>query len=463
MSDHPKLSRRRLLRYGLSGAAGLAWERRQRLLLASEMGAGELLAPRRTHFQPRANRLLFVFLTGGVSHVDTFDHKPKLATDSGRELETRQLRGSPNAKLMPSPFRFQACGQSGQVISELFAKLGTVADELCVIRTMHTDIVEHFQATLAMHTGSSTVPMPSFGSWLSYALGGDNPNLPSYVVLAEHLPYAGAQVYDSGFLPPEHQGVRIVPGSEPIPDLESPAPTVSLAELELTMLHELNAAHARLRPGDFSLPARDASFVTARGMMRAAPEAFDLTRETVGTLALYGAPPGDNQSFAAQCLTARRLLERGVRVVELIDTGSHDNWDAHGDMQDIRPKARRVDQALAGLIQDLKVRGLLDDTLVAICTEFGRTPTTFNGKGREHYIDAFSSLLVGGGVRGGMAYGETDEYGMRIARDPCHVHDYHATILHLLGLDHTRVTYRYSGRDFRLTDVAGRVIQPILG
>jgi hypothetical protein len=304
--------------------------------------------------------------------------------------------------------------------------------------------------------------MPSLGSWISYALGTFNPNLPPYVVLCEHLPYAGAQVFDSNFLPPLHQGVRIVPGDEPIPDLKSPISS-TLAQLEYRMLDDVNRVHAEGRPDDLKLTARSASFATARGMMQSAPEVFNLTSETSETLSLYGVEDGDNKSFAAQCLLARRLLERGVRTVELIDTGSSSNWDAHGDMQDHRPKAARVDRALSGLIADLKRRGLLDDTLVAICTEFGRTPTTFNGKGREHFIDAFSCLLAGGGVRGGSSYGETDEYGMQIVRDGCHVHDYHATILHLLGLDHTRVTYRYAGRDFRLTDVHGRVLDSIIG
>jgi hypothetical protein len=462
MHDAAFLNRRSFIGCCAAGASASALGMYGKLALAAELGDGGPLAPRPTHYPPRAKRLLFIFLTGGVSQVDTFDYKPKLAADSGRELVTRQLRDTPKAKLMPSPFRFTPHGQSGLMISELFGQLGTMADELCVIRSMHTDIVEHFQATLAMHTGSSTVPMPSIGAWLSYALGTFNPNLPSYVVLASHLPYAGAQVYDSNFLPPQHQGVRIVPGDEPIPDLKSPARSVALAELQSIMLRDINDRHANVRSDDLRLPARTASFDTARGMMLAAPEVFDLGRESAATLELYGATPGDKQSFAAQCMIARRLLERGVRVVELIDTGSSDNWDAHGDMQDHRPKAKRVDRALAGLLQDLKQRGLLADTLVAICTEFGRTPTTFNGKGREHYIDAFSCLLAGGGVRGGLAYGETDEYGMQVAKDPCHIHDYHATILHLLGLNHKQVTYRYAGRDFRLTDVAGKVLKPIL-
>ncbi len=456
------LNRREFLCRTAAGSAAAAIGLRQRLAFAAQLNGGNPLAPQLGHHPAKAQRLLFIFLTGGFSHVDTFDPKPRLAADQGRELSTRQLRGNPNAKLMPTPFKFTQHGESGLPFSELFSHLGNVADDLCVIRSMHTDIVEHFQATLAMHTGSSTVPMPSIGSWISYALGTFNSNLPSYVVLCEHLPYAGAQVFDSNFLPPQHQGVRIVPGNEPIPDLKSPLQSSTLIELEQRMLADVNRLHAESRPDDLNLPARSASFATARGMMQAAPEVFDLDRETVETLALYGADAGDNKSFAAQCLVARRLLEHGVRAVELIDTGSGNNWDAHGDMQDHRPKAERVDRAITGLICDLKRRGLLDDTLVAVCTEFGRTPTTFNGKGREHFIDAFSCLLAGGGVRGGMVYGETDEYGMQIVKDPCHVHDYHATILHLLGLDHKRVTYRYAGRDFRLTDVHGNVLEAVI-
>jgi hypothetical protein len=280
--------------------------------------------------------------------------------------------------------------------------------------------------------------------------------------LAEHTPYAGAQVWDNNFLPPYHQGVRIVPGDEPIADLRSPTRNLALADLERIMLRDANELHSAARPGDLNLRARTHSFDVAHGMMREAPEAFDLAQETGAAFADYGSQPGDKVSFASQCLLARRLIERGVRVVELIDTGSHDNWDAHGDMQQHRGKAARVDRPLAALLRDLRRRGLLDETLVAICTEFGRTPWSDNGKGRSHWRRAFTCLLAGAGVKGGIAYGETDEYGIQIAADPCHVNDYHATILHLMGIDHERLTYRYAGRDFRLTDVAGNVLKPIL-
>jgi len=437
------------------------------LALAAELNEGHPLAPRPSHAPPKAKQLLFIFLTGGFSHLDTFDPKPKLQANHGKPIPAFGLRPdeSKPLPLLASPFAFRACGQSGLMISELFPNLQSVADDLCVIRTLHTDIVEHFQGTLAMHTGSATIPLPSIGSWLSFGLGTLNPNLPSFVVLAEHLPYAGAQVWDSNFLPPYHQGVRIQPGDDPIPNLRSPARSVTLQELEHIMLRDVNDLHAQARPGDLNLRARTSSFDTAAGMMREAPQVFDLARESDAVLKMYGISAGDKKSFAWQCLIARRLIERGVRVVELIDTGSHDNWDAHGDMQQHRPKARRVDQGMAALLQDLKRRGLLDETLVVICTEFGRTPWSDggNGKGRNHYAKAFSCLLAGAGVKGGITYGETDDYGASIVSNPVHVRDYHPTILHLMGIDHTKLTYRYAGRDFRLTDVAGNVVQAVLG
>jgi hypothetical protein len=432
------------------------------LTLAAELNGGHPLAPQPAHFEAKARNLIFIFLTGGFSHVDTFDPKPKLAASQGKTVSAESLRDVTTQPLLASPFKFAPAGQSGLMLSELFPQLAGVADELCVIRSLHTDIVEHFQATLAMHTGSATIPLPSIGAWLSYGLGTFNANLPSYVVLAEHTPYAGAQVWDNNFLPPYHQGVRIVPGEEPIPDLRSPARNIRLAELERLMLRDVNAIYTESRTDDLNLRARSNSFDMARGMMQVAPEAFDLSRETEPTLAAYGSPQGDQKSFAAQCILARRLVERGVRVVELIDTGSQDNWDAHGDMQQHRGKAARVDRSIAALIGDLRQRGLLDSTLVAICTEFGRTPWSDNGKGRNHWHRAFSCLLAGAGVKGGTVYGQTDDYGIHVAADPCHVNDYHATILHLMGVDHKQLTYRYAGRDYRLTDTGGNVLQPIL-
>jgi hypothetical protein len=466
MQSLSEINRRNFLKCSGCGVATGALGLYPKLSLAAALNDGHPLAPKPAHFEPKAKQLLFVFLTGGFSHLDTFDPKPKLRAEHGKPIPAFGLRAdeSKPLPLLGSPFQFTPSGKSGLMISELFPKLQTVADDLCVIRSLHTDIVEHFQATLAMHTGSSTIPLPSIGAWLSYGLGTFNANLPSFVVLAEHLPYAGAQVWDSHFLPPHHQGVRLVPADEPIPDLRSPARSVTLQELEQAMLRDVNRFHAEARPQDLNLAARMSSFDTARGMMREAPEVFDLSGETEATLANYRIKAGEKKSFGWQCLVARRLIEKGVRVVELIDTGSQDNWDSHGDMQTHQPKAQRVDQPLAALIQDLKQRGLFQSTLMVICTEFGRTPWSDggNGKGRNHYAKAFTSLLAGAGVKGGITCGETDEYGATIISNPVHVHDYHATILHLMGIDHTKLTYRYAGRDFRLTDVAGNVVREVL-
>ena len=460
----PNIPRREFLKAGALGIAGGSLATRGALAMAAEAFQGHPLAPKAAHHRPQAKNLIFIFLTGGFSHIDTFDPKPALKTHENKSVSAVHLRGTSQLPLMPSPFKFQQHGRSGLWVSELFPELATVADELCVIRSLHTNIVEHFQGVLAMHTGSATVPLPSIGAWLSYGLGTANPNLPSYMVLCERLPYAGSQVWDSNFLPPIHQGMRIIPGDKPIPNLDSAARSVKLHELEQIMLRDVNRLHAESRPGDLKLRARMASFDIAQSMMRVAPTIFNINDETQATLDLYGDETGDNKSFSRQCLIARRLVEQGVRCVELIDTGSNNNWDSHGNMQDHRPKAKRVDRAIAGLIKDLKQRGLLDETLIAICTEFGRTPWTdkIGTKGRNHYAKAFTSLLVGGGVKGGICFGETDEFGAEISADPCHVHDYHATILHLLGIDHTTLTYRYAGRDFRLTDVHGRVLENIL-
>jgi hypothetical protein len=440
---------------GIASLLGYGWTRR---MMAADLRP---LAPVAPHHPPKANRLIKIFLTGGFSHVDTFDTKPALARDKGKIVDGFNLRGVAKVPLLPSPFKFTPRGQSGLMVSELFPHLGPHADDLCVIRSMKTDIVEHFQASLAMHTGSATIPLPSMGAWLSYGLGTQNSNLPSYVVLCEHLPYGGSQVWDSNFLPPVHQGVRVVPGADPIPNLKPVVEDTTLRALEAGLLDDLNQRFSGARPGDLVLPARTESFRTARGMMEIAPKVLDFSVESVETLDAYGVKPGDNGSFAWQCLAARRLAENGVRTVEIIDSGASNNWDAHGNMEEHRPKAKRADKPLAALLSDLKRRGMLADTLVAICTEFGRTPFDA-GLGRNHWHRAFTCLLAGAGVKGGTAYGVTDEYGIDVVENPCHVHDYHATILHLMGLDHERLTYRHAGRDYRLTDVAGNVVKAIL-
>ena len=469
MNEKYRINRRQSLGYTFAGGAATMLGSVANLSLAAKLHQGHPLVPQRTHHPAKAKNLIFVFLTGGFSHVDTFDPKPKLSRDDGKYIPydhplnayKKRLELRPKDKMYASPFTFQPYGDSGLMISELFPHLGSVADDLCVMRSMYTDLTEHFQATTAMHTGSASVPMPSIGAWLSYGLGTRNLDLPSYIVLCERIPYAGSQVWDNNFLPPVHQGVRVIPGDQPVANLKSPARSVKLAELERIMLHDMNQLHVGQRSGDLELLARMNADNTAAGMMRVAPPMFDVSKESEATFKQYGLQRGDNKSFAWQCLAARRMVERGVRVVELIDTGSNNNWDAHDNMELHRPKARRVDLPLAALIQDLKQRGMLDETLIAICTEFGRTPFS-DGVGRSHHGAAFTCLLAGAGVKGGVTYGETDDYGVEIASQPCHVHDYHATILHLMGIDHTKLTYRYAGRDFRLTDVHGNVVHEVL-
>jgi hypothetical protein len=456
----PQFSRRQFLQCGAAAGIG-SLSLRSQLQTAAWAGEMHPMLPAGPHFQPKAKHLIVLFLTGGFSHVDTFDPKPALLRDAGKFVEGASLRGVAQVPLLASPFEFTPRGESGLMISELFPHLGTMADDLCVIRSMNTDIVEHFQASLAMHTGSATVPLPSFGAWLSYGLGSDNPNLPPYVVFCEHLPYGGSQLWDSNFLPPVHQGTRVVPGKDPIPNLRPAIEDTTLRALEARMLDDLNNKYFGARSDDLALAARSQSFRTARGMMDIAPQVLDFSDETDETHSLYGLERGDRSSFAWQCLAARRLVEQGVRAIEIIDSGASNNWDAHDNMKAHRPKAERVDRPLTALIRDLKRRGLFHETLVAICTEFGRTPFD-QGKGRNHWHRAFTCLLTGAGIRGGTAYGTTDEYGIDIVENPVHVHDYHATILHQFGIDHERLTYRYAGRDFRLTDVAGRVLKEIL-
>ncbi|HYO80767.1 MAG TPA: DUF1501 domain-containing protein [Bryobacteraceae bacterium] len=416
------------------------------------------LAPRAPHFGGKAKRVIFLFMTGGVSHVDSFDPKPAL-----KKAAAEGKKGPRDIPFMGSLWGHKRYGQSGLEVSDLFPHMGGIADDLCVIRSLTGDHNDHFQATMGVHTGSVTVKRPSIGSWVSYGMGTENRNLPSFVVLAPHLPYAGAQVWSSDFLPGAHSGTRITGGSEPVADLARRAPTVKAQELELDLLARFNKLHGQSRPNDPALAARIKSFETAYGMQSDMPDVFDLSKESDATLDLYGLKRGDNSSFAWQCLVARRLAERGVRFVELIDTGSNKNWDFHSNLSGMTKLAASVDQPIAGLVKDLKARGMLDDTLVVWTTEFGRTPWgTPESKGREHYNKVYSSWLAGGGIKPGMVYGSSDEYGIDIAENEVHVHDFHATILHSLGFDHTRLTYRHAGRDFRLTDVHGNVVQALL-
>lgn len=436
-------------------------------LLAEDAARGDPLSPKAPHFPGKAKSVIFLFMSGGVSHVDSFDPKPKLTADHGKQVtldhpETRNRPGYEKLFLKRPQWKFSKHGKCGLEISDLFPHVAKCADHLAVIRSLHVDHSNHYNATLGMHTGSFNQARPSIGSWVSYGLGTVNRNLPSFLVLAPHTPYAGTQVWASDFLPGAHQGTLVVPGPEPMRNIRPRTPAARQRR-ELDALAELNRDHKASRT-EPELEARLRSFETAFGMQTAAPEAFDLTKETDETLKLYGLVRGSTNGFAWQCLAARRLVERGVRFVELIDTGSSGNWDSHGDMMAHTPLARNVDQPIAGLLKDLARRGLLESTLVVWTTEFGRTPfnNSADAKGREHHSWAFSSWLAGAGVKAGSVYGKTDDHGIRVAKDGVHAHDFHATILHLMGLDHTRLTYRHSGRDYRLTDVAGKVVTGVL-
>ncbi len=463
MSRPRFLPRRQFLRSAVAGSAlftGIV----QRLLAE----AGDTLAPHAPHFQPKAKRVIFLFMTGGVSHVDSFDPKPLLTRDHGKELkidhpEIKDRPGYERIFLKRPQWDFAPHGQCGTEISTLFPHIAGCVDDIALIRSMHTSHSNHYNATLGMHTGSFAQSRPSIGSWTSYGLGSPNRDLPSFVVLAPAQTYAGTQVYSSDFLPGAHQGTLIVPGESPVANIRPRIP-LDRQTLELDALRALNQNHLATRNADPLLAARLRSFEVAFGMQLAVPQVFDFRSESDATLASYGLQRGQTTGFGWQCLAARRLAESGVSFIELIDTGSSGNWDSHGDMMDHARLAKNVDQPIAALLKDLKQRGMFEDTLVVWTTEFGRTPfnNSADAKGREHHPWAFSSWFAGAGVKPGIVHGATDEHGLRAVERPVHVHDFHATILHLLGFDHEQLTYRHAGRDYRLTDVEGRVIGNLL-
>ena len=457
------MSRRSLFRSSLAGTLLLPG-------ITESLGidGSALQSSKSAHFPAKAKNVIFLFMTGGVSHVDTFDPKPALHRDHGKEIkanhpEIKDRPGYERIYLKRPQWEFSPHGDSGIEVSTLFPHVATCVDDLAIIRSMHTSHSNHYNATLGMHTGSFAVSRPSIGSWVTYGLGTINQNLPGFVVIAPRQTYAGTQVYSNDFLPAVNQGTLVVPGTEPVANVKPRLTTVKQRK-ELDALRELNELHAERRDNKATLSARMRSFETAYGMQRAVPDAFDFSKESKTTLDNYAIQPNSTTGFGWQCLAARRLVERGVRFVELIDTGSSGNWDAHGDMMTHVGLAKNVDQPIAALLKDLKQRGMLDDTLVVWTTEFGRTPfnNTADAKGREHHPWAFTSWLAGAGVKQGITYGETDEHGLRAEVNKVHVHDFHATILHLLGFDHQALTYRHAGRDYRLTDVEGQVIRGVL-
>ncbi len=433
--------------------------------LLSELLGNDLtdpLAPKPPHFPPKAKRIIFIFSNGGVSHMDTFDFKPELFKADGKKMGVGGGLSNQQRVLLKPLWEFRPGGECGTLVSDLFPNLRECMDDICLIKSMKSDDNEHYQATLAMHTGSFFFSRPSFGAWVSYGLGTFNQNLPSFIVLAAQLPYAGTQVYANDFLPAYHQGVRVIPGKEPIVDLERRTASETLQQAELDFAEQVNRRHLRSRGDDSNLAARIRSFETAFHMQSEAAEAFDLSSESEDTKELYGLNDKASEVFGWKCLVARRLAERDVRFIEIIDGSSGHNWDQHANMAEHADHAKVIDKPIAGLLRDLRRRGMLDETLLVWTTEFGRTPGVDGDKGRGHHSACFSSWIAGGGIRGGMSYGATDEIGATVAENQVHVHDFHATLLHLLGIDHTRLIYRHAGRDYRLTDVYGNVVRDIL-
>jgi Protein of unknown function (DUF1501) len=464
------LSRRAWLRAAGLGFGSLSLS----ALLADEfksLAADNPLAPRAPHFEPRAKRVIFLFMHGGPSSIDTFDPKERLIRDHGKPLPIKRplaFDRSDPGPLMKSPWEFKAGGKSGIPVSDLFSHVRDCADDLCVIRSMVGEGVDHGAALLQTFTGTSTFIRPSMGSWTIYGLGTENQNMPGFIAIKPSLAHGGAKNWSSAFLPGVYQGTAIGHAglkvdeikNEPIEYLVNKRFGSEEQRYELDMLQNINRRHEELRRNDPHLEARIQAFELAFRMQAGAPEAFQVEKESEATKKLYGLDDPLTQDFGWQCLLARRLAERDVRYIQC--THSY-KWDQHSELYNGHTQnAREVDKPIAGLLKDLKARGLLKDTLVVWAGEFGRTPVSQGGDGRDHNPYGYSIWMAGGGVKGGFTYGATDEIGYHAIEDRMHIHDFHATVLHLLGLDHEKLTYRYSGRDFRLTDVAGVVAKKII-
>jgi hypothetical protein len=459
------LTRRELLaRTGMGfGALGLAGLLADTACVEAAPAAGKL-----PHYPPRAKRVVLLFMNGGPSHVDTFDPKPALLKHAGEQPSGQLYKKSKGSGFMPSPFTFSRCGKSGIEVSESLPHLGRIIDECCIIRSMQTDVPNHEPALIQMHTGNVQPIRPSLGSWLLYGLGTENESLPGYVVLRPTTQIVvGPALWSNSFLPAEYQATSVVTEDmaveKLVANIRNPRLTDAQQREQLDLLARLNVIHRDRRGGDAELDAQIKTMETAFRMQAQALKTFDISREPQAVREQYG-----DTAFGRSCLLARRLLEDGVRFVTVyyVNKGNQP-WDTHTGHNQAHPRlCADSDRASAALIMDLKQRGLLDDTLVVWTGEFGRTPYAENqdakNAGRDHHHTAFSTLLAGGGVKGGMVYGASDELGMGVAENPVHVHDLHATILRLLGLEHQRLTFRYSGRDFRLTDVAGKVVQEII-
>ena len=433
------------------------------MLALNGIAASQASQPASTALPGRAKRVIFLCMTGAPSHVDTFDHKPMLTKRDGASLSGFR-RG---AKLMGSPWAFKPGGDSGLMISELLPEIGKQADHLCLLRGMHTDVPAHAQATTKLHTGSFQFVRPSMGAWTLYGLGTENENLPGFVTLNPPRNQGGAQNYGSSFLPATFQGMpikvnggqRARQAQDPVADIRNPRQSDKQQRAQLDLLRKLNESNARRRKGSDDIEAVIQSYELAFRMQSELPELLDISKETKRTLEAYGIGEAETDAFGRQCLIARHLAEAGVRFIEVGMGG----WDHHRNLRvDLPAKCREIDKPIAALLADLARSGMLEETLVVWSGEFGRTPYAQNGDGRDHNNRGFTSWMAGGGVKGGFSYGATDENGIEAVEGRLSIHDWHATILHILGLDHEALTYPYAGRDFRLTDVHGEVARDIL-
>ncbi|MSR30587.1 MAG: DUF1501 domain-containing protein [Gemmataceae bacterium] len=468
MSNHwigeGTMSRRRMLAtssigFGATALAGL-------LANPNQAPAASGLNAQAPHFMPKAKRVIFLFMHGGPSQVDTFDYKPLLQRDHGKPLPFSKPRvvSSETGNLLASPFKFKQYGKSGAWVSELFPHLGQRADELCFIHSMHGSNSRHGGALLELHTGSDTFIRPSMGSWITYGLGSENRDLPGFITICPTLTHGGVNNWSSAFLPAIHQGTPV--GTSSVASDQAKIPFIQpfqpgkFQRQELDLLEKMNRAHLAQAGGDAALEGRIEAMELAFRMQTVAPDLQDISKESKATLDLYGLDDPRTANFGRMCLMARRFAERGVRFVQV--THSY-KWDQHGNLKaDHEKNAREVDKPIAGLIADLKRLGLLEDTLVVFSGEFGRTPVAQGNDGRDHNPHGFTIWLAGGGVKPGFKHGATDDYGYFSVEKRVHFHDLHATLLHLLGLNHKKLTFQYGGRDFRLTDVEGEVVREIL-
>lgn len=415
------------------------------------------------HFSPRAKRIIFLFMWGGPSHVDLFDPKPLLNQRAGQPLHGKDIgidRGQ-MGEILGSPFRFAQHGDSGIWVSELFPELARHVDKLCVVRSLHTEGQAHGEALLRLHTGQANLVRPSVGAWVSYGLGQENENLPAFVTVSPPRGHGGVQNYGSAFLPAAHQGMAIGSAEIPVaqakvPNLENRRWNQSEQRRQLDLIQSFNGAHLKAAPSDRNIEGLIANYELAYRMQSNLPQIMGLEGESPVTLERYGVDTDPTDNFARQCILARKLAEEGVRYIQV---STDYTWDHHTEVEKGSiAEAAKVDRPIAALLEDLDQRGLLDETLVIWGGEFGRTPTAENKNGRNHHPQGFTIWMAGGGVRPGLTYGSSDEFGYRPAENPVHMHDLHATLLYALGLDHERLTYRFAGRDFRLTDVFGNVV-----